>query len=275
MKSGIIAILVGLLPGTCLAAGPYAALTVDEIVARANHMALYQGMDSKGKVAMTITDRTGRTRMREFNMLRKNVDDRDGDQKYYTLFQRPADVRKMIFMVHKHADPGRDDDRWLYLPGLDLVKRIAAGDKRTSFAGSDFLYEDLSGRRPADDDHRLIRTTKTHYLIKSTPKRPEGVEFAYYLAHIDKQTFLPMKIAFFKYGEKPCRVIEALKVEPIRAEEDGKTVTYPTVTVSVARDLENQSETRMVFSHVRYNVGLQDNLFSERYLRRPPKDAMR
>lgn len=275
MQRGIIAILVGLLTGTCLAAGQATTLTVDEIVARANHMALYQGMDSKGKVSMTIKDRTGQTRMRELNMLRKNVDDGDGDQKYYTLFQRPADVRKMIFMVHKHADLERDDDRWLYLPGLDLVKRIAASDKRTSFAGSDFLYEDISGRSPADDHHQLIRNTKTHYLIKNTPKRPESVEFAYYLAHIDKHSFLPVKIEFFKPGDRLYRVIEALEVEPIQAEENGKMVTYPTVTVSVARDLETQSETRMVFSHISYNVGLDDNLFSERYLRRPPRDAMR
>jgi hypothetical protein len=275
MKRGIIAILLGLFAGTGLAAGKTTAMTADEIIERANHMALYQGLDSKGKVSMTITDKSGRTRRREFNMLRKNVDNRDGDQKYYTLFQQPADVRKMVFMVHKHAAPEKDDDRWLYLPGLDLVKRIAASDKRTSFAGSDFVYEDISGRSPADDVHRLIRTTTTHYLIKNTPKRPESVEFAYYLAHIDKQSFLPMKMEFFKDNNRPYRVIEALKVEPLQAEEKGQATTYPTVIVSVARDLENQSQSEIVFSNIHYNVGLSDSLFSERFLRRPPRDAMR
>jgi hypothetical protein len=275
MKRGIIAILLGLLTGTCFAAGSTDAITADEIIARANHLALYQGMDSKGNVSMTIKDKNGRVRMREFNMLRKNGDDSDGDQKYYTIFQRPADVRKMVFMVHKHAALERDDDRWLYMPGLDMVKRIAAGDKRTSFAGSDFLYEDISGRRPADDQHLLLQTTPTQYIIKNTPKQPASVEFAYYLAHIDRRSFLPMKMAFFKDGDKPYRIIEVLKVESIQAEENGQTVTYPTVTVSVARDLENQSQTEMVFSNIQYNVGLGENLFSERFLRRPPRDAMR
>lgn len=275
MKRGISAILLGLFVGTGLAAGKATAMTADEIVARANHMALYQGMDSKGNVSMTITDKSGRTRRREFNMLRKNVDNRDGDQKYYTLFQQPADVRKMVFMVHKHAAPEKDDDRWLYLPGLDLVKRIAASDKRTSFAGSDFLYEDISGRNPADDEHRLVQTTATHFLIKNTPKRPESVEFAYYLAYIDKQSFLPMKMEFFKNGDQPYRVIEALKVEQVQAEENGQIVTYPTVIVSMARDLENRSQTEMVFSNIHYNLGLSDSLFAERFLRRPPRDALR
>jgi len=56
-------------------------------------------------------------------ILRRDVAD-GGDQKFYVYFLEPADVRKMVYMVWKHTD--RDDDRWLYLPALDLVKRIAA-----------------------------------------------------------------------------------------------------------------------------------------------------
>jgi hypothetical protein len=258
---------------TGFAAGKDVTLNTAEIIAKANHAALYQGMDIKGKVSMAIKDNNGQIRRRQFNLLRKNGD--NGEQKYYTLFQRPADVRKMVFMVHKHADLQKDDDRWLYLPGLDLVKRIAASDKRTSFAGSDFLYEDISGRNPAADQHQLLRTTKTQYVIKNTPKEPDRVEFVYYLAYIDKQSFLPMKMEFFKAGDQLYRMIEALKVDSIHAKENGQAVTYPTVTVSLAKDLEKQSQTEMVISHIQYNVGLKDSLFSERFLRRPPKDAIR
>ena len=275
MKIGIIAIFVGLIWGTGFAGEIPVMPTAEEIVWKANHMALYQGADSKGKVSMVIKDRQGRVRKRKFNMLRKNMDDSDRDQKYYTFFHTPADVRKMVFMVHKHAAFEKDDDRWLYMPGLDLVKRIAAGDKRTSFVGSDFLYEDISGRSPAEDYHHLVKTTQAHYLIKNTPKNPGNVEFEYYLAHIDKETFLPMKLEFFKRGDKRYRVIESLNVEDIPAEKNGEKIVYPTVTVSVARDLENQSETEMVFTNIQYNIGLDNKLFSERYLRRPPRDAMR
>jgi hypothetical protein len=65
-------------------------------------------------------------------ILRRDVID-GGDQDYVVLFSRPADVRNTVFLVKKHV--ASDDDRWLYLPGLDLVRRIAAGDKRTSFVG--------------------------------------------------------------------------------------------------------------------------------------------
>ncbi len=274
MKIGIVAILWGLL-GTGFAEELSPVPTADEIARKANHMALYQGADSKGKVTMVIKDKQGRIRKREFTMLRRNDDDRDQDQKYYTFFQVPADVCKMVFMVHKHAALEKDDDRWLYMPGLDLVKRIAARDKRTSFVGSDFLYEDISGRSPDEDNHELIEMTDTYYILKNIPKKPDTVEFEYYIAHIDRKSFVPMKMEFFKRGHRLYRVIESVRLEEIQAQENGQKVTYPTVTESLVRNLANGSETKMIFSDIRYNLGLSNKIFTERYLRRPPRDAMR
>lgn len=250
-------------------------LTADEIVTKANHMSLYQGTDSKGKVMMTITDKQGRTRKREFNMLRKDVSDSDKDQKYYAYFLTPADVRKMVFMVHKHTEPQKEDDRWLYMPSLDLVKRIASGDKRTSFVGSDFLYEDISGRGIHEDTHELIETTDEYYIIKNVPKKPEAVEFEYYTAYIDKTLFIPMKIEYYKRDNRLYRVIESKKIKQIEAKENNQKIIYPTVIESIAKNLESDSKTVMTLSNVQYNIGLEADLFSERYLRRPPRKAMR
>lgn len=246
----------------------------DDIVARSNHASLYQGADCRGTTTMTITDKQGRIRKRQFNMLRRNDDSADREQKYFVYFVEPSDVRKMVFMVHKHVGADRDDDRWLYMPSLDLVKRIAASDKRTSFVGSDFLYEDISGRSPEEDVHELIGTTDAHYVMKNTPKDPDAVEFASYIARIDKTTFIPMEIEYFKADGRPYRIIKVLAVESVTAQENGKQVAYPTVVRSQARDLETGSQTDMEFSNVRYNSGLGDDLFTERYLRRAPSEVM-
>jgi outer membrane lipoprotein-sorting protein len=248
---------------------------VEEIVARSNHAALYQGDDCKGAVDMTITDKQGRVRKRRFNTLRMNADSRDMDQKYFVYFLAPADVRKMVFMVHKHAALDSDDDRWMYLPSLDLVKRIAASDKRTSFVGSHFLYEDISGRSPEEDEHVLIGATEDHYIVDNIPKDKEAVEFSHYVAAIDKATFLPVKMEYYKNSQRPYRVMEVLDVSLVESERDGRPQVYPTVTRSVVRDLENGGNTEMVFSKVQYNLGLSDSVFSERYLRHAPKEAVR
>ncbi len=239
---------------------------VQTIVNKANIVAYYQGEDGKASVNMTITSKQGQTREREFNILRKDVAD-GGDQKYFVYFQKPPDVRRMTYMVHKHADPDKDDDRWLFLPALSLVKRIAASDKRTSFVGSDFLYEDVSGRSLEEDTHELIETTDTLYVVKNVPKQPDSVEFSYYNVAIDRKTFVPMKMEFYDKAGKLYRTIESTKVETIQ--------DFPTVVKSVVTNLQTGSKTEMEFSNVKYNIGLEDSLFSERYLQRPPREAMR
>ena len=238
---------------------------VDTIVSKANIVAYYQGKDGKAKVKMTVTDKRNQERRHEFNILRKDTED-GGDQKYFVYFLKPPDVRKMVYMVHKHADPDKDDDRWLYLPALDLDKRIAAGDKRTSFVGSDFLYEDVSGRSLKEDTHELIKTTDELFVVKNVPKKPDTGEFSYYNVSISRKTYVPMKMEFYDKDDKLYRVIESKKVEMVQK--------FPTVIKSVVSDLKTGSKTEMEFSNVKYNINLKD-VFQERYLRRPPREAIR
>jgi hypothetical protein len=119
--------LAVLLAATTFAAEPLG--DADAIVARANQAAYYAGDDGRSEVRMIIADAQGRQQRRQFTVLRRDIAD-GGDQQFLVVFSQPADVRNTVFLVQKHVD--RDDDRWLYLPGLDLVKRISAGDKRPS-----------------------------------------------------------------------------------------------------------------------------------------------
>lgn len=237
-------------------------LPVEEIVHRANLASYYAGDDGRADVSMTITDSQGRERTREFVMLRKDKED-GGEQLFYVYFKKPSDVRKMVFMVHKHID--RDDDRWLYLPALDLVKRVAASDKRTSFVGSNFLYEDISGRDIHEDVHELIETNEEFYVIKNTPKNKDNVEFSSYTVWIDKTNFLPMKVEYLDTSGEKYRVIEALEVQLFDS--------HPTVTLSKASDLKSGSSTLYACKAIRCDIGVKEDIFTERYLRHPPREV--
>ncbi len=255
---GVAAILL-LGTGTAQAA----KMSVDEIVDKANHVSYFQGEDGRASVRMVITDAQGRKRSREFTILRKDVDPDgadEGEQKFYVYFSRPADVDKTAFLVWKHV--GADDDRWLYLPALDLVKRIAASDERTSFVGSHYFYEDVSGRNPEEDHHELLEETDDYYILKSVPVDPGSVEFSWYKNYIHKATFIPVKTEFFDAKGRKYRENSVEKVETI----DG----FPTVMQSRMKDLRSGGETVQTFLDVTYNVGLPD-VFTERYLRNPPR----
>ncbi len=239
-------------------------ITVDEIVKRTNHTSYYQGQDGKARVSMTITDDQGRTREREFTILRRNMDTEDKEQRFYVYFHRPADIREMVFMVWKHV--GADDDRWLYLPALDVVKRIAASDERTSFVGSHFYYEDVSGRGTDEDDHQLLETTDDYYVLKNTPKDKESVEFDSFTMWVHKATFIPVKVEYETKGEV-YRVVEALKVEDIQG--------HKTVTKSRMKDLKSGGETVLEYATVQYDTEIPEDIFSERYLRQAPQKYIR
>ena len=241
-------------------------VTVDEIVKKANHAAYYQGQDGKAHIAMTIVDKQGRERQREFVMLRKDAEGKDDqDQFFYVYFKRPADVYKTSFLVWKH--PKSEDDRWLYLPALDLVKRVAASDERTSFVGSHFYYEDVSGRSITEDVHKLVDESGDYYVVESTPKEPKTVEFKRYRNYIHKATFLPLKTEFIGQDDAVYRTYEATGVEVIEG--------YPTVVAAVMKDDRIGGYTTLTYTKVDYDIGLNESLFSERYLRRPPQRYLR
>ncbi len=248
-----------------LGAVPAAAMDVMEVVKKANHVSYYKGDDGRAKVNMRIIDAQGRERVREFIILRKDDGDDDGKQKFYVYFNKPADVKKMVFMVVKNMD--RDDDRWLYLPGLDLVKRIAASDERTSFVGSHFFYEDVSGRGIQEDTHAIVEENDSTYVVESKPKDAKAVEFTSFKSWIHKATFLPIKTEYYDDQGKKTRSYTALKVEMIGG--------HPTVTAASMENHQTGGKTLMNYSVVKYDVGLPDNIFSERYLRKAPRKYLR
>lgn len=239
--------------------GVFAQMSADEIAAKASLAAYYQGKDGRSYATMVIKDRQGRTRERQMTILRYNISD-NGEQKYYVYFHKPSDVRGMSYIVWKHL--GKDDDRWLYLPAMDLVRRVSASDKRSSFAGSNFLYEDISGRSVDLDSHELVSGEGDSYLLKNTPKDVDQVEFSYYKVRIDKNTFVPMKAEYYDKEGKLYRTIEAQEVKDIQAN--------PTIVKMIATDLNSGSATTVEFTDVSYDIGLKDDIFTERYLRNPP-----
>lgn len=245
-----------------MASPALAAPAIDEIISNANNVSYYGGDDGRSEVAMTITDNQGRIRKRLFTILRKDFTD-GGNQLYFVYFKRPSDVRKTSFLVHKYID--KDDDRWMYLPSLDLVKRIAASDKRTSFMGSHFFYEDVSGRNMHADQHEMLEENDTYYVIKNTPKDPESVEFSSYTVWINKTNFLPMKAEYVDKSGTVYRTMEVLEEKTIQG--------YTTVIKSRINDVASGGNTVTEFKKIKYNLNMNDNLFSERFLRRPPKEA--
>ncbi|MBI4595398.1 MAG: outer membrane lipoprotein-sorting protein [Candidatus Tectomicrobia bacterium] len=241
-----------------------------EIMEKSQQAFYYPGKDMKSEIRMELITADGKKRLRVLTMLRWN-DPKSKDQKYFLYFREPADVRGMTFMVWEY--PARESDRWIYVPAIDLVRRIAANDARSSFVGSDFTYEDVSGRNIASDTHTLLREEKLGerdcYVVESLPKEP--IEYVRRISWIDKTTYLPLKEEYYDVQKELARTFSADKIEEVSVAGGKDGESYPTVIRRTMKNLKSGHRTEVTLTPVSYNVGLQDDLFTERYLRNPPE----
>jgi outer membrane lipoprotein-sorting protein len=220
----------------------------------------YSGKDMSARVSMRLINAQGSVRERNMTMLRMNKGD-TGDQRYLMVFDTPADVKGMSFLIAKFAKG--DDDRWMYLPALKAIKRIAADDKKSSFVGSDFTYEDVSGRDIDEERHSYVRADQVGgravHVIES---RPVGAaDYAMRTVWVDAERFLPLREGYADAQGKPLRSFSADKVEQI----GGRW----TITARSMKNHQTGHRTEVLFKDVQYDLGLSDAIFTERNMKNP------
>ncbi len=179
-------------------------------------------------------------------------------------FAKPNDVRGMTFLVSKHI--GKDDDRWIYIPSIKMVRRIAAKDQQSSFVGSDFTYEDISGRDLTADTYAMVREEALNgrdcYVIKSVPKNEKSAQYKEKLSWVDKENLLPLKE---EYTDKRGQLYKVFTADEVKEIDE-----VPTITKRTMENKQNGHRTEATFTEMKYNLGLPESLFSERSLRSVP-----
>jgi len=258
LSMGVLTLLAS---GSASVRPAVAQLAAEEIVRRQQQAFLYAAQDFRADVSMRLVDREGQERRRRLTMLRRDVGE-GSDQKYYIYFHEPADVRGTAFLVWKYQD--KDDDRWLFIPAIKLVTRVAAKDAQSSFVGSDFSYEDISGRDLAADSYKLVKEEaqagKDCYVVEANPTSSSA--YARKVSWIDKATFLPVREEYFDVQNQLAKVFTGDEVKDVAG--------HPTVVRRTMHDVKREHRTEVVFENVAYDSGLDEELFSDRYLQKPP-----
>jgi hypothetical protein len=127
------------------------------------------------------------------------------------VFQRPANVAGTRFLTMDNASGG--SDRWIFLPSLGRVRRIAASESGGSFMGTDFSYDDISSmdRELSLDTHTLLREETLNrnpcYVIQSVPK-DNAYQYSKTISWIDKTGFLIYKSEMYNRRGEMAKVME-------------------------------------------------------------------
>jgi hypothetical protein len=222
------------------------------------------GRDSRAELRMRLFDRQGRVRERVLTLLTLRGAKGAGDRTLIR-FTYPNDIRNTGFLVWEH--PGADDERFLYLPALGRVRRIAGEEKQESFVGSDLSYEDIGGRDVADYTYAFASEAATWaapdgskypvWALESRAKDPDA-EFPRSVSLVLKDRFIVVQADIFNRRNERAKRFDVRKLERV----DG---VWTVLDLAMANE-RDRTRTELTTTAIRYDVGLKEDDFSRRQL---------
>jgi outer membrane lipoprotein-sorting protein len=172
-------------------------------------------------------------------------------------FSGPGEVKGMGVLVEDK------DTMYVYLPGFQKVRRVGTHVKNQTFMGSDFSYEDMSNTRyGAIYDAKLVSQDDKQWEIELAVKPGVEIEYPRVKMWVLKQAHQPSKILFQDASGKTLKTQEFLDYK-----QDGANHWGPSRLV-VTDHRRNNHKSEIVFTGVKLNTGLKDDLFTQRSLLR-------
>ena len=227
------------------------------------------GRDSRAELRMRLFDRQGRVRERAMTLLARRGTAKTGDRTLIR-FSYPNDIRNTAFLVWEHPDA--DDERFLFLPALGRVRRIAGDEKQDSFVGSDLSYEDIGGRELADYTYAFAAPAATWTAPDGSTHQAWSLEsraidresrYPRAVSLVHKDPFIAVHADIFNRRNEREKVFDVRRLERV----DG----IWTVMDLVVANERDRTRTELTTTSIRYNVGLTENDFSRRELEAPAR----
>ncbi len=217
------------------------------------------GKDAGLEMKMILTDKKERERKRELFIIRKDF---NGQDKLLLKFTYPKDISGTSFLVWERK--GRDNERFLYLPALGRIRRIATNQKDENFAGTDFSYEDISGRKLEDYTYQLEEELAVYeendcYLLISHPKDMDS-KYPKVLSWVRKDNFVTVKAEYYNKNEDVEKTFKCLKLKQIDK-------IWTALELSMENHKTNH-KTVIKVEKVKYNKGISSQRFEKRELKK-------
>ena len=190
----------------------------------------------------------------------------DGDR-LLIRFTYPNDIKGTSFLVWEHA--ASEDERFLFLPSLGRVRRIAGTETQESFVGSDFTYEDIGGRE-FDDYTYAILDENAAWSVPGGGIRPAwrlqsrhrgaSAAFPRVVSVVLKDSFVVAQADIYNKRDEKQKIYTVRRLEQVKG-------IWTAMDAGMTNTLE-KSRTELAIDSVEYNVGLKESDFSRRELER-------
>ena len=231
-------------------------LTGEEIINKVNESMNQDTVQAKVKMTMITT--SGEERVFIYDSYSKN-----SGEKNLLRYIEPKRAQGQAILMLNYAD-----DIWMYFPRTKRIRKLATNSKSQKMEGSDFSYEDTGASDAFIEDFssKKLGTEKKEgydcYKIEMLKK--EGIESGYsrLIMWIIKDSFIPITIDYYDV-ENPELLLKTLIQYDIK-NIDG----IPTATKMIMYNKLEDSQTSIEMLEIKYDIELDDSLFTERYLKK-------
>jgi outer membrane lipoprotein-sorting protein len=188
-------------------------------------------------------------------------DDSRGNERTLIEFVRPNAVKGTRFLTVENA--GGADNRWIFLPALGKVRRIASSEGESSFMGTDFSFDDISSmnREVGADVHALLKEEdlngKACFVVESKPK-DKTYQYSKIISWIDKGSSINYKMELYDKKDKLAKVYEASDFQNVQGRLTAKQTKMST--------LGDGTSTTIHVDKIRYDDKIPEGVFTPNYL---------
>jgi outer membrane lipoprotein-sorting protein len=197
--------------------------------------------DREATMQMVLTDKSGKIKEREAHFKQKGTDKK---LIRYTKPEKQVGTATLTL-------PG--DVMWLYMPAFDEPIKITLLAKNQSFSGTDFSYEDMSGK-PYSERYTpsLLKSGDVeNWMLELKPKSKKS-KYSRIVLHLNKANNYPVKMEY--YDTRGNHFKDA-------AYKYGKQGKFWYAQEVLMTDLKKRHSTKIVMTNMKFNQGLSDDEF--------------
>lgn len=238
-------------------------LSAIEIVEKANGVEKVREWVARSTIK--IISKNGFARTREGISFNKRQKNNDVSHRRFE-FIGPADIKGTVVITHEKTN---NDDMWIYLPGLNRVRRILSSSKKNSFVGSDFSYADVVSFKTSDYKHLKLNNEGCEkvncFVIESKPKNKEVLKsygYSKIVSWIGDVNFLTFKV---QYYDEQTRLLKTQLISNYK-----KIFGYSDKWIAKYKEMTNNQNGHMStidISNIKVDTGIKSTKFSASRLR--------
>ena len=231
-------------------------LTGQDIIQKVNDLINVE--TSFGKQKMTIMTSSGGDRTFIMESWSK-----DRGEKNLVRYLEPKRVKGQATLMLNHAD-----DIWMYFPRTKRVRKLATHAKKQKVQGSDFSYEDMGSGDAFIEDYtpKRLKDEKMEghecYKLELARKPESDLSYSRLVMWVIKENFYPIVIDYYDEDD-PELWLKRLVQSDIQIIDE-----IPTAMKIVMYNKQDNTQTEMELLEVKYNVELDDSMFTERALKK-------